>query len=56
MLDKMVDYKWEVGTYFVSKKAFQEAMRTYAINFGRAIKFRKNDMRRMRVKCKENCN
>jgi len=55
MPDKMKDYKWEVGTYFVSKLVFMEAMRTYAVHSGRAIKFRKNDKVRVRVGCKEGC-
>jgi hypothetical protein len=55
MPEKMKDYKWEVGTYFVSKLVFMEAMRTYAVHSGRAIKFRKNDKDRVRVKCKEGC-
>ena len=52
LLDNMRDYHWELGTYFVSKKAFQEAIRTYAVHFGRDLKFRKNDKRRVRVACK----
>ena len=49
LLDNMRDYKWEVGTHFVSKKAFQEAIRTYAIYSRRNIRFRKNDKRRARI-------
>lgn len=52
MLDNMRDYHRELGTYFVSKKAFQEAIRTYAVHFGRDLKFRKKDKRRVRVTCK----
>ena len=52
LLDNMRDYKWDVGTYFVSKKAFQEAIRTYAIHSGRNLKFRKSDKKRVRVICK----
>ena len=40
---KMLDYKWEVGTYFGTKLEFQHAMRTYAIHSGREVKFVKND-------------
>jgi len=36
----------------VSKKAFQEAIRTYAVHSGRDIKFRKNDKTRVRMTCK----
>jgi hypothetical protein len=52
MLDNMRDYHWELGTYFVSKKSFQDAIRTYAVHSGRDLKFRKNDKRRVRVICK----
>lgn len=52
VLDNMRDYHWELGTYFVSKKAFQEAIRTYAVHSGRDLKFSKNDKRRVRVTCK----
>lgn len=59
LLENMKNYEWVVGTYFVSKKAFQEAIRTYAIHSGRALKFKKNDKKRVRVICKGskgNCN
>jgi len=49
---KMLDYKWEVGTYFGTKLQFQHAMRTYAIHSGREIKFVKNDKLRMRLECR----
>jgi hypothetical protein len=52
MPKKMVDYKWEVGTYFVTKEAFREAMTTYAVHSGKNIKFYKNDKRRVIVKCR----
>jgi len=58
LLDNMRDYHWELGTYFVSKKALQEAIRTYAVHSGRDLKFRKNDKTRVRVTCtgaKGNC-
>jgi len=48
----MRDYEWEVGTYFVSKKAFQEGVRSYSVHDGRPIKFRKSDKKRVRVICK----
>jgi len=47
----MVDYKWKVGTYFVTKQAFREAMITYVVHSGKNHKFLKNDKHRMRVKC-----
>jgi len=49
LLDNMRDYYWELGTYFMSKKAFKEAIRTYAVYSGRDLKFRKDDNRRVRV-------
>jgi hypothetical protein len=53
--DNMRDYKWEVGTYFVSKHDFIYAMRTYAVHSGRELKFKKNDKIRVRVACKKTC-
>jgi len=52
---KMLDYKWEVGTYFGTKLEFQHAMRTYAIHSGREIKFVKNEKLRMRLNCRGSC-
>ena len=54
LLDSMFEYKWEVGTYFVSKQQFQEGIRTYAVHNGKDIKFRKNDKTRVRAICKKN--
>jgi hypothetical protein len=45
-----------VGTYFVFKKEFQEGIRMYAIHFGRALKFKNNVQRRVRVTCEDGCN
>jgi len=56
MSDNMRDYKFEVGTYFVFKKEFQEGIRMYAIHSGRALMFKKNDQRIVRVICKDSCN
>jgi hypothetical protein len=47
----MRDYKWEEGTYFVTKKSFTEAVRTYSVYSNRKVKFVKNDKRRIRGKC-----
>ncbi|WJX95115.1 hypothetical protein P8452_76472 [Trifolium repens] len=47
----MRDYKWEEGTYFVTKKSFTEAVRTYSVHSNRMVKFVKNDKRRIRGKC-----
>ena len=41
--DSMVDYKWEVGTYFASKVEFAEDVRTYVVHDGKGLKFKKND-------------
>jgi len=53
--DNMRDYKWEVGTYFLSKEDFQDAIRTYAVHSRRELKFIKNDKVRVRVACKKTC-
>jgi len=47
----MSEYKWQVGTYFVEKSEFVEAIRTYALENGRSLKIYKSDKRRVRVKC-----
>ncbi|XP_022640476.1 uncharacterized protein LOC111242260 [Vigna radiata var. radiata] len=46
----MVDYKWAVGTYFAEKQDFMDAIKTYAVQNGRNIKYLKNDKKRIRVK------
>ncbi|XP_014490789.1 uncharacterized protein LOC106753486 [Vigna radiata var. radiata] len=48
---RMVDFKWEVGTYFAEKEDIVEAIKSYALDNGRNIKFVKNDKERMRFKC-----
>jgi hypothetical protein len=55
MLKDMTDYKWEIGTYFATKKDFIDAIRTYSVHSGRKIAFYKNDGRRMRVRCDDGC-
>ncbi|WVZ03648.1 hypothetical protein V8G54_024454 [Vigna mungo] len=47
----MIDFKWEVGTYFAEKQDILEAMKSYSLDNGRNIKFLKNDKQRMRLKC-----
>ncbi|WVZ01687.1 hypothetical protein V8G54_022493 [Vigna mungo] len=47
----MTDYKWEVWTVFADKAHFIEAIRTYYVHTGRALKFVKNDKRMVRVRC-----
>lgn len=48
----MEDYKWEVETCLDTKRYFKEGVRTYAIHYGRNLKFKKNDNKRMRIICK----
>ncbi|KAK2382377.1 hypothetical protein QL285_069917 [Trifolium repens] len=55
LLKNMRDYKWEVGTYFACKQEFQNAIKCYSIQSARAVKFKKNDKKRMRVICKPGC-
>ena len=52
--DNMYDYNWEIGTFFLSKEEFKYACRTYVVHSGRALKFLKNDKKRVRVICKGN--
>ncbi|XP_014499253.1 uncharacterized protein LOC106760318 [Vigna radiata var. radiata] len=51
MPKKMVDFKWEVGTYFGQKVDILDAIKTYALENGKKLKFIKNDKRRIRIKC-----
>ncbi|WVY98561.1 hypothetical protein V8G54_030712 [Vigna mungo] len=44
-------YKWEVGTFFVEKKEFTDAIRTYALSNGRNLIFIKNDKKKIFVNC-----
>ncbi|XP_052732460.1 uncharacterized protein LOC128196251 isoform X1 [Vigna angularis] len=47
----MVDFKWEVGTYFAEKQDILDAIKSYSLDNGRNIKFVKNNKERMRFKC-----
>ena len=47
----MADYKWEMGIYFTEKEELLEAIKCYALENGRNIKFVKNDRRRVRLRC-----
>ncbi|KOM43117.1 hypothetical protein LR48_Vigan05g072100 [Vigna angularis] len=47
----MEQYKWEVGMYFLEKKDFTKAIRSYGVENGRKLKVYKNDKRRVRVRC-----
>jgi len=50
MPKSMVNYKWDVGTYFLDKEHFRDVVRTYAIRGGRNIRIVKNDKGRIRVR------
>ncbi|WVY89178.1 hypothetical protein V8G54_034692 [Vigna mungo] len=51
MPETMVDYKWDLNTYFANKQDFVDAIKTYAVQNGRNIKYVKNDKKRIRLKC-----
>lgn len=51
MAKAMGEYKWEVGTYFSKKVEYVEAIKTYALENERSLKFFKSDERRDKVKC-----
>ncbi|WVZ19739.1 hypothetical protein V8G54_007061 [Vigna mungo] len=51
MPKNMIDFKWEVGTYFGQKKDIMDAIKTYALKNERNMKFIKNDKKRIRLKC-----
>ncbi|XP_058782986.1 uncharacterized protein LOC131657629 [Vicia villosa] len=51
----MSNYKWEVGTYFTTKDDFKEVITSYAVQYGRDLRYTKNDKIRVRVRCKEGC-
>jgi len=47
----MDEYRLEIGTYFIKKHEFTEAIRTYALANGKILKFVKNDKKKVSVKC-----
>ncbi|KAG2409205.1 uncharacterized protein HKW66_Vig0040270 [Vigna angularis] len=51
MPKKMIDFNWEVGTYFVHKQDILDAIKSYAVDNGKNLKLVKNDKKRIRVKC-----
>ncbi|KAF7807921.1 hypothetical protein G2W53_040082 [Senna tora] len=51
MLRDMFDYDWEIGTIFLMKDDFKEAIATYAAHTGRDLYFEKSNSKRVRVKC-----
>ncbi|XP_060212303.1 uncharacterized protein LOC132639941 [Lycium barbarum] len=46
---------WQVGQVFQNVKEFREALTKYALKKGVQLDKKKNDTRRVRVKCKEGC-
>ncbi|KAF7831767.1 hypothetical protein G2W53_014100 [Senna tora] len=51
LLRYMNEYKWDVGTLFVSQEEFKEALITYVVQRGVDLYFAKSDRIRVRVKC-----
>ncbi|WVZ16531.1 hypothetical protein V8G54_009513 [Vigna mungo] len=51
MPKKMVDFNWEVGTYFADKHDILDAIKSYGVENGKNLKIVKNDRKRIRVKC-----
>ncbi|XP_022632657.1 uncharacterized protein LOC111240901 [Vigna radiata var. radiata] len=47
----MVDYKWDLGTYFANKQDILDAIKTYVVENGRNLTYVKNHKKRIRVKC-----
>ncbi|WVZ03656.1 hypothetical protein V8G54_024462 [Vigna mungo] len=47
----MLDYNWELGTYFANKEDILNAIKSYAVENGKNLKLVKNDKKRIRVRC-----
>ncbi|RYR18449.1 hypothetical protein Ahy_B03g063071 [Arachis hypogaea] len=54
-LKNMSEYKWEVGTLYVSREEFKECATAYAVSSGRSLRFSKVDLKRVKVECVEGC-
>ncbi|XP_025684715.1 uncharacterized protein [Arachis hypogaea] len=52
----MSEYKWEVGTLYVSREEFKDCATAYAVHTGRGLRFDKVDLQRVKVTCVEGCN
>ena len=52
MPKSMVNFKWDLWTYFRDKEAFKDAIGTYVVHSKRNLKILKNDNRKVRIKCK----
>ncbi|XP_016200246.1 uncharacterized protein LOC107641265 [Arachis ipaensis] len=55
-LKDMSEYKWEIGTLYVSREEFKDCATAYAVHTGRGLRFDKVDLRRVKVICVEGCN
>ncbi|RYR02676.1 hypothetical protein Ahy_B06g081474 [Arachis hypogaea] len=55
-LKDMSEYKWEIGTLYVSREEFKDCATAYAVHTGRGLRFDKVDLRRVKVTCVEGCN
>ncbi|RYR10323.1 hypothetical protein Ahy_B05g078798 [Arachis hypogaea] len=55
-LKDMSEYKWEIGTLYVSREEFKDCATAYAVHTGRGLRFDKVDLRRVKVTCIEGCN
>ncbi|RYQ95182.1 hypothetical protein Ahy_B08g090243 isoform A [Arachis hypogaea] len=49
-LKDMSEYKWEVGTLYVSREEFKDCATAYAVHTGRDLRFDKVDLRRVKIK------
>jgi len=49
MPKSMVDFSWDLGTYFTDNEAFKDAIRSYVVNLGNNLKLIKNDNTRVCV-------
>ncbi|WVZ23366.1 hypothetical protein V8G54_001910 [Vigna mungo] len=47
----MLDFNWEVGTYFVDKEDILDAIKSYAVENRKNLKLVKNDKKQIRVRC-----
>ena len=50
MPKSMAEYKWELGTLFKKKNDFKNAIRICVVHSMRALRFKKNDNKRVIVK------
>ncbi|MED6121855.1 hypothetical protein PIB30_033970 [Stylosanthes scabra] len=49
------DYVWQVGTVYVSREEFKDAVTSHAVYLKRGIRFDKCDRKRVIVKCQDRC-